>query len=226
MSEAIRLGRRVFLRGTGAMIFAPAVLPLVGCGSRDGSPPPEAPRPGPGPSPGVTGPTPECAETEDNIEGPYYRPGAPMRADLTDPGMSGTRLTIHGRVLGPDCTTPLAGALLDVWQANADGHYDNDGSMRLTADRYLLRGKLTTDASGAFSIQTIVPGRYLNGPQYRPAHVHVKLSAPGHRALTTQLYFPDDPYNDVDPFIHRSLIMNVTPTPQGARDAHFDFVLA
>jgi protocatechuate 3,4-dioxygenase beta subunit len=87
-----------------------------------------------------------------------------------------------------------------------------------------LRGKLRADASGAFRVRTIVPGRYLNGAQYRPAHVHVKVSAPGFLPLTTQLYFPGDPYNAVDPFIVRSLIMRVADEG-GLKRASFDFVL-
>ena len=75
-----------------------------------------------------------------------------------------------------------------------------------------------------YRLSTIVPGRYLNGPQYRPAHVHVKVRARGFAELTTQLYFPDDPYNDVDPFIHRSLVMGMEKAKDRAL-GHFDFVL-
>jgi protocatechuate 3,4-dioxygenase beta subunit len=181
---------------------------------------------GPPERPVLTGPTPECAETEDNIEGPYYRPGAPVRSDLADPGMDGTRLTLSGRVLGPDCTTPIAGAWLDVWQADAGGHYDNDGSRgRVRSDVYVLRGRLQSDANGRYDLRTIVPGRYLNGADYRPAHIHVKLAAPGRRVLTTQLYFPGDPHNDRDPFIHRALIMDVAVDAARVQVARFDFVI-
>ena len=64
----------------------------------------------------------------------------------------------------------------------------------------------------------------MNGRQFRPAHVHVKLSAKDHRGLTTQLYFPDDPFNKVDPFIHSSLVMDVKKV-DAAMKARFDFVL-
>jgi protocatechuate 3,4-dioxygenase beta subunit len=170
------------------------------------------------------GATPSCIETHANIEGPYYRAGAPERASLVDPGMAGTPLTIEGRVSGLDCGRGLAGVELDVWHATHDGHYDNDGTMHVGRERYLLRGRIRTDAEGRYRVSTIVPGRYLNGPQYRPAHVHVKVRASGFAPLTTQLYFPDDPYNEVDPFIHRSLVMNL----EKGRDlmlGHFDFVL-
>jgi len=162
-----------------------------------------------------------CRVTDANIEGPYYRAGAGFRSDLTDPGMGGEALDVSGRVLSADCRTPLAGAVLDVWQADSAGHYDNDGSFR--EDRLRLRGKVRTDGAGKFSFRTLVPGRYLNGPTYRPAHIHVKLAAPGHRLLTTQLYFPGDPYNAGDPFFLRSLLMDVSSGARG-KEGHFDFV--
>jgi protocatechuate 3,4-dioxygenase beta subunit len=164
-----------------------------------------------------------CATTHDNIEGPYYRAGAPERSDLTTPGMKGTPLGIEGRVVDVDCKTPLRDAELDIWQANGDGHYDNDGTMKNVG--MLLRGRVRTDGDGRYRVKSILPGRYLNGRQFRPAHVHVKLRAKDHQGLTTQLYFPDDPFNDVDPFIHQSLVMDVKKVG-GALEARFDFVLS
>lgn len=159
-----------------------------------------------------------------NIEGPYYRANAPFRTDLVDPGVVGTPLSLVGSVLSLDCRSPLTGAVVDVWQANGEGHYDNDGSLRLPEGAMRLRGKLRCDAKGLFAARTVLPGRYLNGSRYRPAHIHVKVSAPGHAALTTQLYFPDDPYNDGDPFIDRSLIVDISRV-RGEPAARFDFVL-
>ena len=168
-----------------------------------------------------------CADataTEANIEGPYYRGGAPFRADLREPGIAGAPLAISGSVLSLDCRSPLESAVLDVWQADGDCHYDNDGSLRLAKDAMRLRGKVRADARGAFAFDSVLPGRYLNGRTYRPAHIHVKVSAPGHASLTTQLYFPDDPFNATDPFIRRSLIMDVAKK-SGNAVGHFDFVL-
>ena len=169
-----------------------------------------------------------CTETHDNIEGPYYRAGAPERNVLAGEGVPGTPLVIAGRVTGADCTRGLAGVELDVWHATHDGHYDNDGTMRVAASQFLLRGRVRTDADGRYRVTTIVPGRYLNGKQYRPAHVHVKLRSAGLAPLTTQLYFPDDPYNAVDPFIHPSLVMGVEKDAESSRGGlrgRFDFVL-
>ncbi|MCC6748689.1 MAG: dioxygenase [Deltaproteobacteria bacterium] len=161
--------------------------------------------------------SPTCGElTEPNIEGPFFKVGSPERGDLREPGMAGVRLEVAGRVLGRDCR-PVAGALLDFWHANQDGAYDNVG--------FRLRGHQRTDASGRYLLQTIVPGHYLNGATYRPAHVHVKVGGAGFMVLTTQLYFPGDPYNAGDPFIRPSLIMPVTDVG-GMKRATFDFVLA
>jgi protocatechuate 3,4-dioxygenase beta subunit len=156
-----------------------------------------------------------CAATADNIEGPFWKPGAPHRAELATSRDAGERLVLAGAVRTTGCA-PLAGAELDLWHADARGDYDNDG--------FRFRGTLVTGADGRWLVSTIVPGRYLNGRRYRPAHVHAKLRAPGHKDLTTQLYFAGDPYNDGDPFIVPSLIMTHR-VEGGARRAGFDFVL-
>lgn len=154
--------------------------------------------------------------TADNIEGPFYKRGAPHRATLASPDDAGERLVLGGRVSSTTCA-PIAGATLDIWHADARGGYDLDG--------FRFRGALTTDANGRWQLRSIVPGRYLNGRRYRPAHVHVKLRAPGYAPLTTQLYFADDPYNDGDPFIVPSLVM-AHARERDARVARFEFVLA
>lgn len=166
-----------------------------------------------------------CTPSDSNILGPYYRPGAPFLTDLTTPQTEGIRITISGRVLDPDCN-PIADALVDVWQADNTGDYDNDGVNDPPPSVFVLRGKLNSDADGNYSFKTIIPGRYLNGSQYRPSHIHVIVSAPGHESLTTQLYFEGDPYNDVDPFIVDTLIMHIEDAPGGEKKATFDFVIA
>jgi catechol 1,2-dioxygenase len=221
----IKLQRRQVLQ-FGGFVAGTGFIPLFGCAHRgerrmDAGPgplPPPATLPSPDVARAADVPA-SCKLTEANIEGPYYREGAAYRTNLIDRGIVGRELTLQGRVLSLDCRSPLAGASLDVWQADADGRYDNDGTFP-DGSILRLRGKLRVDEQGRFSVRTIVPGRYLNGQVYRPAHIHVKLSAAGHAPLTTQLYFPDDPYNTVDPFIRQSLIMDVSGTA-----ANFDFVL-
>jgi catechol 1,2-dioxygenase len=173
---------------------------------------------------GGTGPL-ACTPSDPNILGPYYRPGAPFLDDLTTPEMPGVRVTVSGKVLDPSCN-PIANALLDVWQADDSGGYDNDGVADPPPNVFVLRGKLYSDAEGNYSFKTIIPGQYLNGSQYRPAHIHVTVTADGHDALTTQLYFEGDPYNDIDPFIVDSLIMPLEDAPGGEKTATYDFVIA
>lgn len=207
------LSRRDALRySAGLALSGTLPRPLFAGESRPAVPPTSG-------APGVS-----CKPTFDNIEGPYYRAGAPERDTLTEPGMLGVPLVIEGCVVGNDCGRGLHKVELEFWHATHDGHYDNDGTMGVRPERFLLRGRVRTDEKGGYRVQTIVPGRYLNGDQYRPAHVHVKLRVRGFSPLTTQLYFPGDPYNEIDPFIHRSLIMGITDTAAGKR-ARFDFVL-
>lgn len=163
--------------------------------------------------------TPQCEETEDNILGPFYRPNAPFRTEIADES-DGELLFLHGSVSGRDLAcVPLDGALLDVWQADADGVYDN------ASPNFLFRGRLNTDAAGAYALQTILPGRYLNGGTYRPRHIHLRISAPGHVLLTTQLYFEGDPFIDSDPFVRPSLVVPLEQRTDGWH-ARFDIVLA
>jgi protocatechuate 3,4-dioxygenase beta subunit len=156
-------------------------------------------------------PTPSCTDddevTPDQTEGPFFTPDSPERASLREDGIAGTPLTITGAVLATDCT-PLANALLDFWQADNEGVYDNSG--------YRLRGHQFTDGQGRYTLETIVPGLYPG----RTRHVHVKVQAENNPVLTTQLYFPGEPDNESDGIFDTALLMDV----QG-ESATFDFVL-
>jgi protocatechuate 3,4-dioxygenase beta subunit len=161
-------------------------------------------------APACTG---KAEPTVSNAEGPYYKSGAPERADLVEPGMSGTRLLLTGQVLTTDCR-PVAGAVLDFWQANDRGEYDNTG--------YTLRGKQFADEMGRYRLETIVPGRYPG----RTLHIHVKVSGPGGAVLTTQIYFAGEPGNESDALIQPSLIVPLTDATGGGKAATFNFVLS
>ncbi|MFP8902973.1 dioxygenase family protein [Streptomyces atacamensis] len=159
--------------------------------------------------------TPYCDDGDDptppQMEGPYFRPNSPRRTSLVDAGTQGTRLTVSGYVFGRSCR-PLPDVLLDFWQADAGGAYDNTG--------YRFRGHQYTDSRGAFELTTIVPGLYPG----RTRHIHVKAQAPGRPVLTTQLYFPGEPRNGTDAIFDPALLMNVR-TVGSAKEATFDFVL-
>lgn len=159
--------------------------------------------------------TPQChdgdAPTGEQMEGPYFKPGSPLRTNLVTPGTPGTPLTVSGYVFGRGCT-PIAGALLDFWQADTNGTYDNSG--------YTFRGHQFSDANGAYTLGTIIPGLYPG----RTRHIHVKVQAPGQPILTTQLYFPNEPRNATDTIFDPALVMTVRQVGGGSQ-ASFDFVL-
>ncbi|MEV7275717.1 carbohydrate-binding protein [Streptomyces sp. NPDC093111] len=159
--------------------------------------------------------TPECDDgdhpTVQQIEGPYFKPNSPLRSSLLEAGTQGVRLTVSGYVFGRACL-PVSGALLDFWQADTNGGYDNTG--------FRFRGHQFTGADGSFKLTTIVPGLYPG----RTRHLHVKVQAPGRPILTTQLYFPGEPRNNTDSIFDARLLMNVRDAG-GAKEAAFDFVL-
>ncbi|MER6097921.1 carbohydrate-binding protein [Streptomyces sp. NPDC001728] len=159
--------------------------------------------------------TPECDDGDDptppQMEGPYFKPDSPLRTSLLESGTAGVRLTFSGYVFGLACR-PISGVLLDFWQADTNGGYDNTG--------FRFRGHQFTDAQGAFKLTTIVPGLYPG----RTRHLHVKIQAPGRPVLTTQLYFPGEPRNNTDSLFDARLLMNVRDAG-AAKEAAFDFVL-
>lgn len=155
---------------------------------------------------------PPLPRTVANPEGPFYRPNAPERTNLVPPGMPGTRLVVFGLVLTPDCR-PVPGALLDFWQTDAEGNYDNQG--------FQLRGRQYADETGQFRLETILPGVYPG----RPPHIHVKVNPPEGAVLTTQIYFSMPAATNSDVSLHPSLVTDVRFDPDGVLQAEFNFVL-
>ena len=140
-------------------------------------------------------------------------------------------LVVEGRVWGHDTRRPLAHATLDIWQANAQGRYDNDDPDKPpAAGVFLNRTRLVTDESGFYEFESVHPGRYKIGPNiWRPSHVHYMVSHPGYKTLVTQLYFEGDPMNKSDQFIKPSLIIRVRQVKAGRgtyEAGTFDIVLA
>ena len=151
--------------------------------------------------------------TEDKSLWPYDRAGAPFRGKITPPMTPGKVLLITGRVWGADTRRPLASAGLDIWQADANGRYDNDDPQNPpAANVFINRARLITDHDGYYEYQTIHPGPYQTGPnQWRPSHIHYLVQRQGYRQLITQLYFRGDPHNKTDRFIKESLIVDLEP---------------
>jgi catechol 1,2-dioxygenase len=135
----------------------------------------------------------DCDTTND-ILGPFYRPDAPIRSDLTFAGQKGTKIMLKGKVFKADCVTPLNNTLVEIWHCDSDGEYDN------TSDEFRHRARLYTNESGEYSFLTILPGKYLNGRLYRPSHIHYRVTESNSRELISQIYFKGDPDIDKDPW--------------------------
>jgi len=161
--------------------------------------------------------------TEASIEGPFYRPGAPLLEPTRSrpggtpvfslvrrQGERGAVLMFSGDVRSTG-GEPLAGAILDIWQASAEGRYspggggDPSGLFDERQPPFNLRGCLVAGPEGRFEVRTVVPGAYRDPPgaldmaSMRPAHLHVRLTHPGFATLTTQLFFAEDPHLHSDP---------------------------
>lgn len=148
--------------------------------------------------------------TASTVLGPFYREGAaelPYGASISQDGR-GEPAVLTGRVLNAD-GAPIAGATLDVWEANEQGLYEQQDPNQPEMN---LRGRFRTDDEGRYKIVAIKPVSYSipdDGPvgqmlralgrhPYRPAHIHFIVSAPGHRTLVTHLFVEGDPYLESD----------------------------
>jgi catechol 1,2-dioxygenase len=181
--------------------------------------------------PAAQAPAANVRATEDNILGPYHRVNAPFRAKITPPLEPGTVLLIKGRVYGIDTRRPLPNTAIDIWQADAQGRYDNDDQQRPpAANLFVNRARITTDENGYYEYETIHPGAYQIGPRaWRPPHIHYWVRHATYRPLVTQLYFRGDQHQRDDQFIRPSLIIDLREirTQHGTfKTGVFDIVLA
>ena len=144
-------------------------------------------------------------------EGPYFKAGSPLRASLIEASTVGERLVLNGYVLSTDCQ-PISNTLLDFWQADGNGAYDNAG--------YGLRGHQLTDEAGRYQLTTVVPGQYPG----RTEHLHVRVEVPGGPALVTQLFFPASSGNQSDRIFDERLVIALQQSPDGWAGS-FNFIL-
>jgi catechol 1,2-dioxygenase len=144
--------------------------------------------------------------------GPFWRAQAPHCAageNIARGDTPGMPLEVSGTVYGAD-GKPLAGAVVDVWQASPVGLYDNQDPAQPDMN---LRGRFTTDAAGRYFLRSVHPAGYpvpTDGPcgellraqqrhPFRPAHLHFMVSHPGHRVLITQVFADDSEQLHSDP---------------------------
>ena len=188
--------------------------------------------------------------TESTVFGPFYREGAPelpMGATISQDGR-GEPAVVAGQVRSTN-GTPIAGALLDVWETDENGLYEQQDPEQPDMN---LRGKFRTDHEGRYFFVGIKPVSYAipdDGPvgqllralsrhPFRPAHIHLLVSADGFMSVTTHLFVKGDPYLDSDAVFGTkdSLVVDFirhTSEEEAARyhvtapfyTVHFDFVL-
>jgi protocatechuate 3,4-dioxygenase beta subunit len=169
----------------------------------------------------------DSGATASDVEGPMYTVEPPFRKKIYDEyeGISPDDdvLFVRGRVTA---TTgePLPGAVVDVWQTGPAGGYDVWDERQPEGN---FRGRIRAEDDGAYKFQTMLPkpytvptdgpvGRYLEAigqHPWRPAHIHFKVTAPGHQPLVTQVFFPEDPYleNDTIGAVKAALVRPVEP---------------
>lgn len=153
----------------------------------------------------VTGATPST------VLGPFHREGAEEvdhHHNIASEDTKGEPVFVSGRVLTP-AGEPIVGALLDIWQASAEGFYDIQDERQSDMN---LRCKLRTDEQGRYAFRTIRPSSYpipddgpvgkmlqtLNRHPYRPAHIHFIISAKGYETVVTHIFVEGDSYLDSD----------------------------
>ncbi len=125
-----------------------------------------------------------CILTPEMTEGPYYIAGEKLRHNITE-GRPGARLDLRLQVVDAKTCTPIKGAIVDIWHADAGGVYSGFGSG--ASSRTFMRGIQKTDKGGLAVFQTVYPGWY----QGRTVHIHVKVHVGGNVVYTGQLFFSD-----------------------------------
>lgn len=134
-------------------------------------------------------------ETTTDILGPFYRPGSPVRNNLIIKDIPGEEIVLRGTVRHKDCVTPFKNAKVELWHCSGDKVYDNE------SPEFRYRGTTYCDDSGNYKFTTQMPVPYnTSSGNYRPAHFHLMISAPGIQNLVTQLYFTGDPYLQKDKY--------------------------
>lgn len=137
--------------------------------------------------------------TPTEVLGPFFKKGAPNARNLRIAGDAGFPLRVEGKVWNVR-GEKVPGAIVEMWQADAQGSYDVKG--------FRYRTKLQVEASSEYAVETVMPGHYSDRPAQ---HIHYLITAPGHRPLVTQVYFATDPWFEGDPdknYNKRSLVGN------------------
>ena len=176
--------------------------------------------------------------TESTVLGPFFVAGAPelpLGANITKPGTPGEPCVVDCTVKGMK-GKPIAGALIDVWEAGGDGFYDVQ-----KPEGTNLRARFRSDVAGRIYFRCVKPVSYPvphDGPvgkmlvacgrhPMRPGHLHFMIEAPGYEKLVTHLFVKGDKYLDSDAVfgVKESLIVNFRKIAAGVAECRYDFVL-
>ena len=134
--------------------------------------------------------------TTTDILGPFYRPGAPLRSNLRLVNSTGTPIVLKGKIFREDGKTSINNAFVEIWHCDENEVYDN------TSDEYKYRGGQRTKADGKYEFKSVMPVPYKANPNieasWRPAHILMRVSVPGHLDFLTQIYFKGGKYVNTD----------------------------
>ncbi|MCA9387226.1 hypothetical protein KC669_04295 [Candidatus Dojkabacteria bacterium] len=123
----------------------------------------------------------ECLPTFRDGGGPYYLANAPFQTKIVPDENNGQKMIVQGYILDTSCSDPLANVVLDIWQANEEGEYEES----------YYRGQVKTDDNGYYEFETVAPKGYGEGTGYRPPHIHFKVHLNNHELVTSQMFFDD-----------------------------------
>lgn len=151
-----------------------------------------------------------CIPTFVDGGGPYYEANAEFRSLLAPDTTRGEKLIVQGLVYNDDCSTPLANVIVDVWQANESGEYEDEW----------YRGRIITDADGYYQFETVIPEGYGEGTGYRPPHIHFKIWEGTTLLVTSQMFFPEV---QGTPGFEDAYIMLVEAEDKGDKVVHYGY---
>jgi protocatechuate 3,4-dioxygenase alpha subunit len=176
--------------------------------------------------------------TPSQTVGPFFHLALdrPAWADLAADHPQGERIVVTGRMTDGD-GAPVVDACLEIWQANAAGHYSHPGDTRADKPvdiRFRGFGRVSTDAEGGFRLTTIRPGPVLGrGNSLQAPHLAVAIFARGLlKQLFTRIYFAGEALNESDPVLlsiddpmRRRTLIATRDDAGGAPAYRFDIVL-
>lgn len=164
--------------------------------------------------------------TTTDVLGPFYRPGAPSRTNINPAEYAGKIFHISGTVFKEDAKTPFKNCLVEIWQCDENGMYDN------LSEEYKHRGSQKTKADGKYHFMGMHPIPYPgdNPNIWRPAHIHLLISGQVQQDLITQIYLEGDPLvpKDIASSSPQAIerILKIGKNSNNEETVQFDIVMA